>query len=173
MAFCVTATGLRQCWPASQTPQMTITCLEWHELVGSVHNFILFQLISSARKKPIWLRLGRRSRRHSRYSRLKSVTAPALPLDRLAADDYAIVSYDRDDLSISWRGSILKNTINEPIPFLVMLDVLDLAHSTLEPNGTNSSVYASFIMGAIHEFGESASTLSGNSSRTQSHEQDP
>ncbi|KAG8711624.1 hypothetical protein FRC08_015682 [Ceratobasidium sp. 394] len=132
VAFSVTATGLRQCWPPSQADQMTIARLEWYESTDGGTNIILFQLASAARSKDLWLRLGRRSRRHSRYSRLRSIAGPATsPVDQLEADDFAIVSYDKDDLLVSWKSFTLKETIDKPTPFSLLLDVIDLAHKDL------------------------------------------
>ncbi|KAG9100560.1 hypothetical protein FS749_014487, partial [Ceratobasidium sp. UAMH 11750] len=76
------------------------------------------------------------------------------PVDQLAADDFAIVSYDKDDLLVSWKSFTLKETIDKPTPFSLLLDVLDLAHKDLSSYANDSRVYASFVMNTLRQFCE-------------------
>ncbi|KAG9088028.1 hypothetical protein FRC06_002256 [Ceratobasidium sp. 370] len=142
---------------------MTVARLEWYESVDGTNNFLLFQLTSAARSKKLWVRLGRRSRRHSRYSRLRSVAGPVTSLvHQLAADDFAIVSCDREDLLVSWKGFTLKKMIDKPTPFSLLLDILDLAHKDLSSYANDSRVYASFVMNSIHQFNEPINVSADN-----------
>ncbi|KAG8786573.1 hypothetical protein FRC12_016449 [Ceratobasidium sp. 428] len=180
------STALRQCWTASKARQISITHLEWYEFRDGTNQFMLCLLNfpPAMHKKPNWLRLERRSKRHG----LGSVAERAkILVGEHSANDIAIFSTNRGDLLDGENDKFtLKEAVDKPIPFSFMLDVLDLAHKnlassissrlvsflcaslTVQPQENDSWLYVSFVMSAIHQFCEPARLSSDNRASIQS-----
>ncbi|KAG8703130.1 hypothetical protein FRC09_004339 [Ceratobasidium sp. 395] len=145
--------SLRQCWEAFRIREMTVARMEWYGSEAGTDHFMLFQLVfpSKSREKDIWVRLER----CTAHSILKPAAGrPKSLIDRYS--DMAVVSSNKYGLlGIKNESSCLK-TIEEPIPFSSVLDVLDVAHknSPSDTQTNDSRLFASFVMDEIYQFCE-------------------
>ncbi|KAG8766472.1 hypothetical protein FRC12_006868 [Ceratobasidium sp. 428] len=148
--------SLRQCWQASRICEMTVARMEWYGSEAGTDHFMLFQLVFSPklRKKEIWMRLER----CTAHSILKSAAGrPKSLVDRHL--DIAVVSSNKYGLLGSKNESSHLKTIEEPIPFSSILDVLDLVRKN-SPSDTQTNggrLFASFVMDEICWFCEHTS----------------
>ncbi|KAF8607318.1 hypothetical protein BDV93DRAFT_520189 [Ceratobasidium sp. AG-I] len=166
------AADLRSHWTTSQIRQLSVTHLEWYEAGNGRDSFLLFEVLPTfTRGKPTWVRLERRPR----TSASKQTLQPKMPIGNSSMSDIAILSKGKYDLLGPKDDSfIVKETVRQMLPLSFVLDVLD---AVPENALSNSQLYASIIMNAVHQFcaptdisrKDAASTQSNNPYRILRH----
>ncbi|KAG9120423.1 hypothetical protein FRC07_004088 [Ceratobasidium sp. 392] len=159
------ATDLRHSWRTARIREMTAARMEWHESETGTGHFMLFQLTFPPHSghKDIWMRLERCSANSSLRS---AATRPKSLVGQSPEDDVAILSSEKDTLVGGESETFsLKETIERPIPFAYILDMLDLAHKSSASGRTNDSwLFASFVKRAIYQFREPTGSCNSRSS---------